>query len=240
MKQYASASYAADRKYYQYFGYSTYNRNDINSEILSKMINSKREFNINNIDEIRIHVRARFHTVFLTKKAANFKLSHGLDDYKYNKNFWQNTKFDYNNSTNIIPYGVSSKAMRDMFRHPDQYTIGCRDAAIWTLKYGTYLATGGTNLKLDDPVVDDSDWIPGENGFIENDNNIVKFLAYTQYLGENIIYIGNNNFWGLATNKEKQINTMEGWFNVIKQWAWSGHPKLHKYRGRSQINVADL
>ena len=110
-----------------------------------------------------------------------------------------------------------AKAIRDLFINPREYAISCLAATYLVMRAG-----GGANL-ASDYNVDRGDWIPGDWGFIQNTNHNPGEVGYE---GENIIYLGNDQYWGLITEGSR-VGTLGSWEMFIQTW---GAAKLQPTR----------
>ena len=110
------------------------------------------------------------------------------------------------------------KAREDLNVHPEEYAIGCAAATKITME-------GGAGApRVFGTTTDDHDWVPGDDGYIENVNWKKKDEAI---MGENIIYMGGKRFWGHYPNTPA-VQTFKFWFDKVK--SWDGRAKLTKDR----------
>jgi hypothetical protein len=101
-------------------------------------------------------------------------------------------------------------AMEDLNAHPEEYAIGCLLATALTVRAG-----GKSDVRLDQSD-DNADWIPGDWGFIKN----TRFPASGGIAGtngENIIYAGQDKFWGHESSVLAYKTLLE-WFDKVESW----------------------
>ena len=181
------------------------------SEILLTMLVSGRTFTIkgdNDLDaqsNLDSHVLSRKGVVdFAAKKKYTFGAGPRM---KMNPAYWEKTPqagWRPKPGVNILD------AMNDVNANPKEYAIACKMATTITMVAGS-----NSNL-VRDTGSSDSDWVPGDWGYIKN----TKFSNKPEDVGlegENIIYVGFLQFWGhfTGTNTYRMLNE---WFDEVKGW----------------------
>jgi len=196
-------------------------KGDLSLEIITSLFNSARTFKLKGSTSKKVesnlfaHLRARKGVIEFAK-LKKYAFTGGRANFKMNSKYWWVDK-----STGKYGYkkGVDrQKAREDLNISPTEYTIGCAAATKLTVK-------GGANAsRFERKTTDDHDWVPGEDGYIENTgwNGTDEGIE-----GENIIYMGAKKFWGHFPN-EAAIKTYKEWFNIVK--GWNGSAKLTKDR----------
>lgn len=187
------------------------------------MIRSPRKFRVQNPgnpDEARSaftrHIVARTKVVTAARsfRAAFPNSEAGV---KGNTEFWK-----VNNGSIILKEGATGNlAVADVWKNPQLYSVGCQMAThlvVWKAlgyKIGLHVDTTSDEWK---------DWVPGDQGYIENTTWDEKTYGAA---GENLIYLGNNKWWGHAPKDYPPSNSLDGWMKVVEEW---GTPKLLKAR----------
>jgi hypothetical protein len=205
------------------------------NEILVRMLSSSRNFKVAGSNSaqaeanLRTHVGAREGIIrFASQRKYHFGVA---DQIKMNPKYWD-VRIDPSNpkKAGSIRSDVDpEEAIKDLNVNPDEYYISCYMAAKLTMLGGS----GDPNLK-DDNNIEDSDWIPGDWGYIENTKyNENPNLGQE---GENIIYVGNGLFWG-HTSDPDPYNTKDGWLAIVR--SWSGAAEFWKKRTRPTLGLID-
>ena len=70
-------------------------------------------------------------------------------------------------------------------------------------------------------VTDQTLWIPGDWGYIHNKANTTMRAVNLGFEGENIIYLGNNEFWGHLSPKVT-ILPLNIWLEEVSKWGTDG------------------
>ena len=118
-------------------------------------------------------------------------------------------------------------AIEDLNVNPKEYAIACLATTQLTME------GGGKSALAHDTGVGDSDWIPGDWGYVEN----TKFPAVGGTVGlegENIIYTGMDRFWG-HFGPGIEYKTLTQWFDQVK--GWNGGAKIEDYRDRPKTGL---
>ena len=69
------------------------------------------------------------------------------------------------------------------------------------------------------------DWIPGDWGYIKNTGAGTQRPGTS---GENIIYVGDESFWGHFNGQA--YKTFAGWFEMVR--SWNGKAEVKDFRKR--------
>lgn len=141
---------------------------------------------------------------FASKKEYSF----GAGIPKMNPEFW--VVDPLNGRVSIRPGVDPQEAMEDLNSNPEEYAIGCQLATELTL-----IAGGRSPIKRTTGSVDE-DWVPGDSGYLKN-TEFPAFGAEPGTRGENIIYTGQDKFWG-HYNPGLEYKTLLEWFDEIKSW----------------------
>jgi hypothetical protein len=181
-------------------------------DVLIPMLSSPRVFNIDGQDSdnaaasLTDHAQARMGIVaFAARKQYSFA---SVTGFTMNPQYYT---WDTSKMTWAVKPGVDrQKAWDDLNLHPELYAIGCKAARDITQAGGSR----GSKF-VDMPSTDESDWVPGDAGYVEN----TKFPPGTDiaYLGENIIYMGGGLFWG-HLNDVVATRTLDAWKKKVKSW----------------------
>ena len=157
------------------------------NEIFTAMLFSPRTFKIAGATNAEMnknfvaHMAARLNiTKFADKKKYTFPGSAGV---RMNPAFWA--------SEGVVKSGVERKdAIADLNSNPKEYSLYCWLATKLTMEGGS-----GSGSNFDGASADEADWIPGDWGYIEN-IDFPKSGGTIGLEGENLIYVGNDLFWG--------------------------------------------
>jgi hypothetical protein len=203
-------------------------------EILIDMLVSPRVFHLDGDSDATVasnlngHVKARTGIVnFATQKKYGFASRSGWSmnpqyydwDPNRGERGWWGTK----------PNVDEQAAWDDLNVNPHLYAIGCAAATRLTMRGGSR----GDNI-IDKPSSDSADWVPGDAGYIENTN----FQAGSDIgvLGENIIYTGNDMFWGHVPGSVT-YRTLNDWTAFVQRW--NGGAKLDSKRELPATGLLD-
>lgn len=196
-------------------------KGELSLEIFTSLFNSARTFKLKGStgkeaqDNLIRHLRARKGVIAFAKE-KKYAFTGGRANFKMNSKYWWVDK-----TTGSYGYkeGVDrQKAREDLNISPSEYTIGCAAATKLTVK-------GGANApRIEGTTSDDHDWVPGEDGYIENTGWDGRNEGIA---GENIIYMGGKGFWGHFPSGAA-IRPYTEWFEIVKDW--NGGAKLTKDR----------
>jgi hypothetical protein len=196
------------------------------NEIFTALLNSPRVFKLKGSTAIaanksfREHMAARRNIAsFASKKKYAFNVSE-----KRNPTYWK-TGGPTGWELTTPPSGTSlkewsKKAHADININPDKYEMACNQATRVTMEGGAG-APFNTNT-----AGSDSDWIPGDAGYITN-TGYVSGVSPAGTEGENIIYTGKDKFWG-HLEKANTYRTLQEWFDVVKSWDGSANKESHR------------
>ncbi len=152
---------------------------------------------------LKKHIDARIGIIkFASLKQYKFGAG---SDFKMNPKYfvWDNKKWDYK------PGVDKQEARNDLNKHPEEYHIACQAATKLTM-------VGGSNSDLiEGQSPDTTDWVPGDWGYIENLNFTKKRIPGLE--GENIIYVGNDKFWG-HFKPGNTYDTLDGWVKEVNSF----------------------
>ncbi len=184
-------------------------QSSVNNEVFSGLLHSPRTFELDgstNADanrNLEKHVNARMGIVkFAGKKRYGFAAG---ADFRMNPKYWNIGGGKFAPKPGTDPWA----AIDDLNVHPEKYAIACNAATNLTMRGGSRSALG------QDDGVADTDWIPGDWGYIEN----TKFPPGGQVglEGENIIYTGKGKYWG-HFGSGLDYRTLDQWFDEVKSW----------------------
>ncbi|HVP53549.1 MAG TPA: hypothetical protein VMU45_01035 [Candidatus Eisenbacteria bacterium] len=192
---------------------------NLDLEILRGIVNSHRTVDWSGSDKereqrLRKHLDARKGIVEFARE-NKFKFSAG--EVKMNTEYWKNEGArEWQPKKGVDP----REAYQDLHKHPEDYELGCQQATAMTMRAGSDFAK-----MVEDQGVPASDWIPGDWGRIKNTGNGPVASGEE---GENVIYLGDGQFWGLSN--KKAIRTGDEWFNQVKEW--NGAAAIEDWRRR--------
>jgi len=178
-------------------------------EILTSMLSSPRIFEIGEKTTaeaklaLGLHVIAREGVVKFAR-AKKYKFAAGAAGFHMNPKYWTWGHGRFKSKPDVDV----NEARKDLNVHPEEYTIGCAAATQLTVK------GGGESDAVTDQTADPHDWIPGEAGFLENpgwngeDNGL---------RGENLIYLGHQQFWGHFED-DIAIKLYTAWLAQVRSW----------------------
>lgn len=206
------------------------------NEIFTSLLASPRTFELDGTTSEKMnsnllaHMKARLGIIdFASKK--QFKFGAGPANFKMNPDYWVVTSTSFH----VKPGADPEKAIEDINNPknvgtPKEYFIAC--------EAGTYLTMlgGAKSPRIQDiPSSDKDDWVPGDWGYIKN----VKFPATggTPGLeGENIIYVGNDKFWG-HFNPGLEYKTLAGWMKQVDDFAEPSEAELKSTRKITKVGL---
>ena len=160
----------------------------LTTEIKTAMMASSRIFKLRGTSDATVtanlirHIRARKNIIaFANAKKYGFAAGKNV---KMNKAFW----IQQADGRWVVRDDVSRQdAIQDLNIHPEEYEIACQSATELTIE------GAGVTLSINIPSSDENDWVPGDSGYIKN-NDFDGVVIGNE--GENIIYMGNDLFWG--------------------------------------------
>jgi hypothetical protein len=164
-------------------------------------------------DNVRAHIAARKGIVDFA--AAN-SFAYNPKRTKMNPEYWEDNG---EKTWTLKDESRRMEAYQDMHKNSGKYQLECKQAAQMTMRAGS----GSAGIVIDDNIAQ-NDWIPGDWGHIKNVGTH-RNLEAGEY-GENIIYLGNGQFWGLSNSR--QIRTLRDWFDLVK--SWSGAAEIQGFR----------
>ncbi len=178
--------------------------------------------------QLKNHVKAREQVVDIARNVT-FDFASVSE---MNTAYWKESPDPKATGTDWIPKrGQRESALIDLFENPGNfdYKLGCQDTAMLIQYYASLKAAG--SIKQPEGA-DEDDWIPGDAGFIENNYFFIFGDLYGATRGENIIYLGNGDFFG--HNPEDKIRKLKKWIEEVNSWAhnlpYSSTVKSHRYR----------
>lgn len=197
-------------------------RNSVWNEIFTSLLHSPRIFTLAGTTNAEInanflkHMKSRYNIVeFASRKKYTFAAG---SDFRMNPEYWIVDATGWR----LKPGADPKTAIRDLNVNPEKYAIACQAATMLTMEGG-----GESPLTQDDGVAED-DWIPGDWGYIRNDN-FASGAKVPGTEGENIIYTGKNKFWG-HFGPGNEYKTLQEWFEQVKSWDGAAFIKTHRRR----------
>jgi hypothetical protein len=180
-------------------------------------------------DSLRAHILARVGIVNFAR-GNRFRFTAG--DISVNEKYWE---YMGDTEPRLKDESKRKEAYLDLHEHPLDYELACKAGTAMTMQAGS-----GSAENVPYNNVDESDWIPGDWGYIKNTGkkphpgdewlakyrNIILKNPRAGEEGQNIIYLGKNQFWGLS--KGEPIRTREEWFNQVKDW--NGAAEIENWR----------
>jgi hypothetical protein len=203
-------------------------------EVLIDMLASPRAFNVDGGSSLEVeksleaHVKARLGIVaFAAQKKYSFA---SVTNFKMNPQYY-NT-FPDKQSWALKPGADKQTAWDDLNVNPQQYAIGCAAATELTQVGGSK----GAKF-LNQSSGDEGDWVAGDAGYVIN-------KAFTQgadigYLGENIIYAGQNLFWGHFSGN-LTYRTLQSWKAEVSKWHGGGKASAAEVDTKREIPMTGL
>lgn len=107
------------------------------------------------------------------------------------------------------PGVTEEEASKDLNVNPEEYAIACEMATRATLVGG-----GGSTTEVRPLGAGRGDWIPGDAGYIWNREPGPKDPSLG---GENVIYVGKDQFWGHMSGVTT-TKTMVEWLKLVTSW----------------------
>lgn len=184
----------------------------IDAEIFEAMEKSPRTFKVEGktSEEVMLnleaHVGARAGIVaFASEKKYSFGAGGAM---KMNSDYWE-----LRSSGGFhVKDGVDKmEAYNDVNVHPEKYAIACQMASRITMGAGS-----GDAVIVTDKGAPETDWVPGDQGYIRN----IGFTPGETKVGlegENIICTGGGKFWGHFTGKNV-YRTLDEWKAEVERW----------------------
>lgn len=199
----------------------------LDTQILYDMLSSQRTFTVSGTsqtdaeDGLDDHITARKGIVdFAAKKQYGFGAGSAM---RMNPAYWERVGSRWRVKTGVD----QQTAMNDLNVNPSKYDIACLAATSITMLAGS----GQANIVKDNGVAD-SDWIPGDWGYITN----TKFPGSpVGNEGENIIYTGGQQFWGHYTGSNT-YRTLDEWRDAVR--SWDGGERLESHRQRPDTGLS--
>lgn len=203
-------------------------------EVLIDMLASPRAFNVDGGSSLEVeksldaHVKARLGIVaFAGQKKYSFA---SVTNFKMNPQYYN--LFPEKLKWERKPGSDKQTAWDDLNVHPQQYAIGCAAATILTQAGGSK----GAEFR-NQSSGDERDWVAGDAGYVNN-------KAFPQgedpgYLGENIIYVGQNLFWGHFTGN-LTYRTLPDWKALVSKWHGGGKASAAEVDTKREIPLTGL
>jgi hypothetical protein len=187
------------------------------NEIISSLFFSPRTFRVKGSTSgeanrnFRAHLKARYDIItFAAKRAYRFGAGAA---FRINSDFWVINPVT--NEVEVKPGVNPQKAREDLNANPDQYVIACEVATKITMLGGSK----SDKLRGDYGNAED-EWIPGDWGWIKN-TNFPTTGGIPGREGENLIYVGQDIYWGHTTDKNA-YKTFEQWLELVNSWNNNG------------------
>jgi hypothetical protein len=199
------------------------------------MIVSDMEFKVTNGTTINLdnHVQARLDIIdYAMNKKYGFP---GAADFA-NPNFWAFLGKD-NTITYRGPKNQELLALNQLENNAaGNYALSCQNAAAVSMWGGvaTFAAQAGIAGTPDSLLKSDtrSDFIPGDGGYVENTGK----PAQRVFLGENIIYVGNELYWGNTGNGIDR-RKLKDWVTFV--FNWNGGAAVNNKRLRPTVGLSN-
>lgn len=204
-------------------------KNSVWNEIFTSLLFSPRTFTLDGATNEAINANLKKHMAsrlgiieFASKKKYTFAAGTA---FRMNPAYWI---VDYAAGRFDVKPGVDrAKAIADLNVNPKEYAIACEAATALTVE------GGGKSPVTDDTGVASDDWIPGDWGYIENTKFPTDGTGTPGLEGENLIYVGKDNFWG-HFGPGIEYKTLQKWFDQVKSW---GDARIATYRTRPVIGL---
>lgn len=245
---------------------------DLKVEIVARMISSPRKFRIGgNPHDLQSSLDALGRHIFDRKKLVraardfnnlNIRFARSEKDVKANKDFWvleptqQEVEEGVTMDTTelkLAPWEWKGKkptaqeilertllAIDDLWNpeHSKLYALTCRQAT--NMVISSALQQG--KLRSDETSNIFTDWVPGDKGFVENLDWIQQKDKPFAQQGENIIYLGNGEYWGHIPfkdndhpNPQERVRSLYGWVAYVNQWGTADVTSTRDYPGAGLI-----
>lgn len=209
-------------------------KNSVWNEIFSSMLRSPRVFQIAGSTNEQVegnllrHMKARLDIIkFAMNKKYGFAAG---DQYSFNPDFWVSEK----NKPLRPRAGVRPQAAIDDLgskEHGPLYAIACQDATLITMLSG---APEATIVLMD--TTDETDWIPGDQGYMRN-RGFQPGRDAQGLEGENLIYLGLGRFWGHLSDK-LEVRTLMGW--RLRVYNWNHSVALGSQRKHNNVGLIGM
>jgi hypothetical protein len=195
------------------------------NEVFSGLFASPRVFEVEGSTSaeananLHAHLKARLGVLaFASKKRYAFAA--GVD-FKMNPDYWNpGDKLEPKKGVNL------GEALDDLNVNPQKYEIACLAATTLTM------VGGARSGYVQDATTSETDWIPGDWGYIQN----TKFTKGTDSVGnegENIIYTGKGMYWGHWPGE--MYKPYDTWFKQVE--SWNKGAALKPYRRRPMVGL---
>lgn len=198
-----------------YYSAPAVNKSSVHNELVTSLFHSPRIFKLKGKTSaaanasLRKHMAARAGIIkFAGDKKYHFGSGFGTGptNFKMNPEYWV-VKPD---SFNVKPGKNKQKAIHDLIDNPEEYRIACEAATALTMVGGS----GGP--VINDDGGNDKDWIPGDWGYIHNEGNAAAGGSSATE-GENIIYVGQDLYWGHLGDGLK-YQTLPKWVEDVEKF----------------------
>jgi RHS repeat-associated protein len=228
----------------QDYNENTGERLDRKGQILAAMLVSKRTFYIGNgsVEQLDLHVQTRLNIITAAEK-IRFGMPGRAADIRYNPDYWEIRGGVPVLKRNVRP----SEAINDMFQNPEKYSVPCEMALRAAVAYGTMQTIGrdafdkGLNgrsplTSTDEMVFNRTGygpgygrsstpgdaWVPGDWGQVRNTKWDPHRPGGDFLDRENVLYLGNENFWGHVTRRNvrnvRNVRTLPEWVGAVHGW----------------------
>lgn len=190
-------------------GAARYNNGSLLSEIAAKLISSPRTFRIADKSQLEKHIQARRRVVHNAKN-AHFRFAGG-SDRDMNSDYWNNQRGQVPTPS---PGNSWISSFQDIFNNPDKYGLDCNRGAAACVLAASNLVDGWNSYEQINATGDDDwdDWVPGDWGALRNNNKNAGIAGQ-----ENIIYVGDDLFWGnISRPNDQRINPQSWWIDFMK------------------------
>ncbi len=228
---------------FTYSGNATFTAG-LNQEIYATMIRSERTFEIKGttiketVENLKLHVKARMEIVANTKKAtwkfnveekwnpdkwaaifvpkAGTSASDALSDFFTNKDKYSTACLD---ATLVVMLNSIASVLPD--KEKMEFNNLYNATAEMTAKERVNSLVDKFLLRM--ATKDYKDWVPGDWGYLVNglylqagldDAEFKKLGGSPGEEGENIIYVGDQKFWGFPIGDK----TFDQWRNIVHDW----------------------
>ncbi len=181
------------------------------NEIFTSLLASPRLFKLKGSSTKEVnenflkHREARLGIIrFAAKKKYEFATGKA---FKMNPKYWE---VNIDEDSFKVKKGMDKlEAVNDVNINPKEYAVACEAATWLTFMGGTKMANIIRNISS----ADNDDWIPGDWGYVLNENNSTNPAE----VGENIIYVGKDLFWGHLGGKNI-YEPLQEWHDIVESW----------------------